>query len=498
MPTFDVIKLTLPKLIENQLALMAVVLIEVFIHLISNQNPTALLFLTTFLQLAIECSPILVAHYFAFKYKGKRAFIVWFLGFVIYPTLFLYLSSTNPGYLEWTLFTPQPWVWLSLASLGYGISILLAKRHRTKSLQVISRLLSLNSVLLFLLCAWAFVTAGIFASTDDPLRNQPIQAAIDSEVLIVNFANFLQYIWQFLIIGAVVLSVYWVNRYILIRLVLARSGVLAYISACLIYITLATPILCSVILWLPINIPEFTFLPSGDYNVFSPINYRICFIVLAISAPIILAFERQQQDKALAEIAQRQSQTELQLLQQQINPHFLFNTLNNLYALTLTHSKSAPQLVMQLANLLRYTVYEGQNNRVILAQEIEYLIDFIALQTIRSEDKCQIETHFPEQAEDWKIAPLLLIIILENAFKHGVEPSQKTSVIKLDMQITGNKLTLTCKNSLPENAPKKPSGIGINNLMRRLSLLYSGKHTFVSQQQNNEWFAQLTLEMEPC
>ncbi len=246
------------------------------------------------------------------------------------------------------------------------------------------------------------------------------------------------------------------------------------------------------------NIDEFTFLPSQDYNIFAADNFRFCFVVLLASTPVILAFERQQQEKALAEIAQRQSQTELQLLQQQVNPHFLFNTLNNLYALTLTGSAQAPTLVLQLANLLRYTVYEGQSSRVSLAQEMQYLQDFLALQAIRSADKCQFNVVWPTQAEQWQIAPLLLITVLENAVKHGVEPSQSRCSIELSISVENGWLRMRCVNSVPEAAGQRPPGIGLDNLRRRLSLLYSGKHRFSAQQQAGLWCTELTLELEPC
>ena len=169
------------------------------------------------------------------------------------------------------------------------------------------------------------------------------------------------------------------------------------------------------------------------------------FFFLSVSTPIILAFERQQQHNKLNVIAKQQTETELTLLQQQINPHFLFNTLNNLYALTLTKSDNAPQLVMQLANLLRYTVYEGQKQQVFLTQEINYLKDFIELQQIRSGDKCQFNLVWPSNPGKLKIAPLLLIIILENAIKHGVEPTSQQTEISFELSVSSNTLTLDYK-----------------------------------------------------
>lgn len=483
---------------ENQLAVIAALLLEASIRHFSSPSQSVTQFMLISGQLMLESLPLLLAHYFAFKSRAWRALLIWSSGFVFYPLLSITLANFESWYANWSLFSVQVWLFILLASLGFGVSHLLAKRDNTKAMMFMSRLFSLNSVLLMLVVAWAILWAAIFASTDDPVRNQPIKAVIYSDTLIVNFTFFIDYLWQFLVMGLLVLLLYWINRYVLIRRILARSGVFAYVAACFICIIVLTPILASAVLVLPMNIPEWTFLPSEDYNIFSPVNFRFCFFILAVSAPIILAFERQQQDKALAEIAQRQSQTELQLLQQQVNPHFLFNTLNNLYALTLTGSKDAPTLVMQLANLLRYTVYEGQNYRVNLEQEIQYIQDFLALQTIRSGDKTQLTVHYPEQAQSWQIAPLLLIIIIENIFKHGVEPSQFSCSVSIDIQVSNGHLLMRCKNSLPEKNTKRKPGIGLENLKRRLALLYAGKHSLIGKMQNDEWHSELRLELELC
>ncbi|MDP5144056.1 histidine kinase [Rheinheimera baltica] len=491
-------KQQLTAIMENQLGLIAALLLETSIRNFSVHSQSAVVFITTFLQLVLQSAPLLLAHYVAFQPSKRYAAVIWCIGFIVYPMLCFMLADMSLVYAKWTLFEMQAWLFLTIASIGFGLSQLLARSHGSRYTLFISRLFSLNSVLLLMMVVWAVMMAGIFASTDDPLRNQPIQAVIHSDTVIMNFELFMQYLWQFIVIGSTFLFVFWLNRYVLIRRILARSGVFAYVASCLISIIVMTPILCAVVLWLPLNIPEFTLIPSQDYNVFAPINFRVCFFVLAISAPIILAFERQQQDKALAEIAQRQSQTELQLLQQQVNPHFLFNTLNNLYSLTLTGSKQAPNLVLQLANLLRYTVYEGQQQRVTLSQEIRYLQDFLALQAIRSPDKCQLSTSFPDQADKWKIAPLLLITLLENAFKHGVEPSQSPCTINLNISVENGLLLMRCVNSLHDKAISHAPGIGLDNLKRRMALLYGGKHQFMAQRQGAFWCAELTMELEPC
>ncbi|MDX1539156.1 sensor histidine kinase [Arsukibacterium sp.] len=495
-------KATCNAVANNQLALVAALLLEAIIRHFSWQSQSAIDFLFIVLQLVLESLPLLLAHYFAGRLTLLRrrwwAGAVWCAGFVLYPLAHFWLGSQLPVFAEWALFSVQGWSLLVLASAGFGLSRMLAKRNTTAGFQFFSRLLSLNSVSLLLLAAWAIVMAGIFASTNDPVRNQPLRAFIDTDTVIVNFESFLQYLWQFLLLGSCVLFICWLNRYFLIRRILAREGVFAYVAGCLISIIVLTPLLSSIVLLLPLNIPEFSFLPSQDYNIFDPVNYRFCFFVLAISTPVIMAFERQQQEKALAEIAQRHSQTELQLLQQQVNPHFLFNTLNNLYALTLTGSEQAPKLVLQLANLLRYTVYEGQSQQVSLAREIQYLQDFLALQAIRSGEKCQLHVEWPDNTEQWQIAPLLLIILLENAFKHGVEVSESRCTVNLKLNIINGRLLLCCANTMPEKPTSHKAGIGLENLQKRLNLLYAEKHRLTAEPRDGWWHAELSLELEPC
>jgi len=154
---------------------------------------------------------------------------------------------------------------------------------------------------------------------------------------------------------------------------------------------------------------------------------------------------------------------------------------------------------MQLANLLRYTVYTGQQEYVPLNQEIAYLQDYIALQKIRSGDKCQLKVSWPEVADKHKIPPLLLIIILENAFKYGVEQAVDKSYVYFDLSLKGNSLSVTCENPiLIDTVESETSGMGLENLRRRLSLIYPDKHHLHISSVNGKWCTTLTLELESC
>ncbi|CAM4252705.1 sensor histidine kinase [Pseudoalteromonas ostreae] len=340
--------------------------------------------------------------------------------------------------------------------------------------------------------------AGVLNTHEEPLLNQPFDLIFDPSKVVPQFGQFITYFWQLGVYTAIVYGLYLFNRYFLIRHLLAVHGVFLFVAVCVIVMLVLTPLLIAAVLSLPINdLPHgvANLTPSGDQNIFSKFNYQFMLLFLVISTPIILAFERQQQHSKLNEVAKQQTQTELKLLQQQVNPHFLFNTLNNLYALTLTKSEQAPQLVLHLADLLRYTVYEGQKSSMPLAKELDYLKNFIELQKIRSANKCKFNLVWPYNFDDLTITPLLLIIIVENAIKHGVEPASDKTHVSIEITINNNILTLYCTNPIPARVVKKEQGMGLVNLQKRLQLLYPNKHSLITREQDAMWQTILTLEL---
>lgn len=481
------------------LPLFAAILLEAHIRFLSLRLHAVSGYLNIVLQLFVESLPLLLAHYFASVEQGKRSIVIWLSGFGLYPLTLLLLGESFSFIAATSLFSVQGWVFAMLASCSWFMNRGLKNRHHNRMMQFISRLFSLDAAVLFLLVLWAIAMAGLFNSHVDPMINQPLNPIIDVGLILSEFLRFCNYLWQFTLLALLMALVYIINRYWFIRQTLAKQGVLAFVMVVMVCLIVLTPILATLALLLPINnIVDFTLLPSGNHNLFDKYNYQFMFALLAVSTPLILAFERQQQDAELAQISGQQMRTELKLLQQQINPHFLFNTLNNLYALTLKKSADAPKMVMQLSNLLRYTVYEGQKEQVTLAQEVAYLQDFIALQQIRVGDKCRLELNWPEKAEHYCLPPLLLIILLENAFKHGVEPESGQSFVRFDLQLKGDKLHLVCENSLSSHTNNHSSGVGLDNLKRRLTLIYPGRHQFECGIKDDKWRVDMDLELTPC
>lgn len=487
------------------LPLFAAIMLEAHIRFLSLQLHSATVgsginYLLINIQLLLECIPLFIAHKLAYQHKHLKSLIHWVIGFIGYPCLVFILSSFFPFYEQWQLFSVQCWILCMISSASWLLYQHINQKEHF-SIPWLQPLFSLNGMVTFVLVGWAVVMAGVFNTIFEPMLNQPFNLLIDLNKIFTNFGSFLYYLMQFLLFSILMLGLYLFNRYVLIRQILTVQGILSFLMASLICLIVYTPLSMLLLLQLPVNdLPSSVtnLTPGGGQNIFSRYNYQFTFFFLAISTPIILAFERQQQHAKMSEIAQQQTKNELKLLQQQINPHFLFNTLNNLYALTLEKSDNAPKLVVQLSELLRYSVYEGQKKQVNLAKEIDYLQNFIALQSIRSGDKCNFITQWPTNAEQYSIAPLLLIVLLENIIKHGVEPTIEVVTVEFKIAINKNMLQVHCKNPIHSTKANESGGLGLTNLKRRLVLLYPNKHTLEQTVHEQHWQTQLTLELTPC
>ncbi len=174
-------------------------------------------------------------------------------------------------------------------------------------------------------------------------------------------------------------------------------------------------------------------------------------------------------------------QAELNALKGQLHPHFLFNSLNNLYALSLNNSPQTPEVILGLSNILRYVIYECAADRVSLERDVEVLKDYIALEKLRYEERLDLNLNIDDNMKDWEIAPLLMLPLVENAFKHGAGETINTPWINIELKVYNNDLLLKISNSKPENSVNhisKPGGrIGLSNVLHRLKLLYPDGHS---------------------
>jgi len=172
------------------------------------------------------------------------------------------------------------------------------------------------------------------------------------------------------------------------------------------------------------------------------------------------------------------AKTELMHLKSQVNPHFFFNMLNNLYGLVGTDAKKAQDLILQLSDMMRYSIYEGEKDKVTLKEEVEYLKNYIALHKMRYHKSIDVKFNIDIE-EDYKVLPLLFIILLENAFKHGVENLRKNAYVYVSMTTKENNIYFEIENNFDESQLSEEPGIGLKNLKRRLELVYPGNILFI-------------------
>lgn len=192
-------------------------------------------------------------------------------------------------------------------------------------------------------------------------------------------------------------------------------------------------------------------------------------------------------EKIKEQIAQQQIHTELTMLKSQVNPHFLFNTLNSIYTLALTNDAKTPDAVLRLSRIMRYTLEESKSESVALKDEIEFIHSYIILQKMRLTDNVQVSFTIDGDPDFVTVPPLLFIPFIENAFKYGVSTHHR-SEIRSTIQLEDGWLVFTCANDIFKNMNEpKSTGLGIENARRRLELLF-GKNFLLTHEENDGKF----------
>ena len=201
-----------------------------------------------------------------------------------------------------------------------------------------------------------------------------------------------------------------------------------------------------------------------------------------------------QQIKTIIDLKNEKKKTELIHLQTQVNPHFFFNMLNNLYGLIDRDSEKAKQLVLKLSDMMRYSVYEGLKDTVSIQEEIDFIQNFISLHQMRYKKNIDISFKSNIENNDVNIVPLLFIILVENAFKHGVEVLRNDAFVTIAIKTIQNKVTFRIQNNF-DSEEKSVQGIGLENLKRRLELAYPKKHEYSTLIENEVSSATLSIQL---
>lgn len=219
--------------------------------------------------------------------------------------------------------------------------------------------------------------------------------------------------------------------------------------------------------------------PWLDSMGFISRNVIIYLGVIGLAVAVRMTERWYRDEKKRDEMEKAATEAELVALKSQVNPHFLFNTLNNIYSLIQIDQDKAQEAVHDLSGMLRYVLYDSEKSSVPLSKETGFLKDYIKLMSMRCSSNVTLDVSLPETDSDKQVAPLLFIPLVENAFKHGISTSEPSS-IKIELKEEGEYVSFLVENtSFPKNdSDRSGSGIGVKNLQRRLDMLYPGQHSF--------------------
>ena len=221
----------------------------------------------------------------------------------------------------------------------------------------------------------------------------------------------------------------------------------------------------------------------------------IRYVLTAFMLQITVDYFEQKEE--LKRIELEKAMTELNFLKAQVNPHFLFNTLNNLYGLIIEKSDKSAECVLKLADILKYTIGEGNQDKVLLKKELQLLENYIELEKLRTPE-ANVTFTKSNTNDSLRITPLLLLPFVENAFKHGLNTVSKNGFIHLQISTKEQLLNLSIENNLPpvnNTIAIQSHGIGIDNVKKRLNLLYANRHELVIERKSDSFLVNLQINL---
>jgi hypothetical protein len=303
---------------------------------------------------------------------------------------------------------------------------------------------------------------------------------------------------------SLLIGIFYLNSYVLVPRLLFKNHTIGYIASIAVGVFALYWAIQGIESWL--NLPELWHKAFRAERPFNPNRSRrfdtftFLYSLLAVGASTSLTVvQKWQKDAQIREqLEQEKVSSELSFLKAQINPHFFFNTLNNIYALTMIDVENAREALHRLSRMMRYVLYETKEGTVRLSQEIDFLQDYIQLMQLRLTDKVKVTFEKPQPINDVAIAPMLLLPFLENAFKHGVSATQRSEIF-VGLSQQGQSLRVEVKNTLFSGKGKaldESNGIGLVNTRRRLDLLYPGRYqlNITEHTPDSDYLVVLTLD----
>lgn len=308
-----------------------------------------------------------------------------------------------------------------------------------------------------------------------------------------NNITFLEVVRKLIILAFYILVVY-INLGYLIPKYLSQKNFMTYCLLLLVMVAVFTPIKVMLLSVTYEEVDPLEYLWMNQQYIF-----LLLFLIAGSSTVIKIISDWQKHQRDRKELETQRMQSEIKFLKSQINPHFLFNTLNSLYALTLKKSDNAPGIVIKLSEMMRYMLYECNERRVPLQKEVNYIQNYLDLEKLRQSGQSEIMFSVEGEVNNQMIAPLIFIPFLENSFKHGLNHQLGDGYVHVRMKVLENKLLLRIINSKPLLKPQpsdKPSGgIGLVNVRRRLNLLYPNQYKLDIKDSDKEHIVELSLDL---
>ncbi|NRB59435.1 MAG: histidine kinase [Winogradskyella sp.] len=293
--------------------------------------------------------------------------------------------------------------------------------------------------------------------------------------------DYLTWFWILFISATTV----YINLYYLLPKYFFKKKYILYFSLLLVLIVAFAPL---------IKLGTKTANKFLEYNFFQEIVNLFFFVVITSSLKFYREFQRKQ--ARLIKVENEQLKTELRLLKAQVNPHFLFNTLSNLYGLIIQNkNQQASEVTLKLSDLMRYLLDSSKSESVKLSEEIQFIEDYLALEKIRLSQNANIKLTVSGIDSQVHIAPLLFIPFVENAFKHGLQSLRKNCYAHFTIAKQGNELFFEAENSLGEHLNQVPSGTGLDNIKKRLELIYPEKHLLEIEETDTFYKALLQITL---
>lgn len=289
-----------------------------------------------------------------------------------------------------------------------------------------------------------------------------------------------------------VLVISYLNYFLFLPRLLKHKNIWRYLIEFILPFSIL--VMCRVYLWryMLADSPRIDYLNSTMYVV--QVAATTLFIVIFVGM-LRFAVDWFELEAKKKEMENEKLIAELNFLKAQINPHFLFNTLNNLYYLAYSKSENTTEVIAKLSQMMRYMIYDSNHPKVLLSKEIEYMQSYISLERMRLNNQIPIQFDIEGNVENVWITPLIFITFLENAFKHGVSNNNPDAWVNISIQLDGKECIYTVKNSKPtvKNETGEKSGIGLQNVKRRLALSYPEKHQLEIEDGMNVYRVQLNL-----